>query len=565
MDYLKKYNEWLNDECYDQQTRDELMSIKDDDEEIKDRFYKSLEFGTAGLRGKIGAGTNRMNKYNIMKTTQALADTIKNYGDEALKRGVSISYDVRKFSKEFAEISANVLVSNGIKVYLSDDIRPTPMLSYSIRKFNCISGIMITASHNPKEYNGYKAYWEEGSQILEDKANEILNNLDKIESFTEVKIGDFEKLIADGKIEYFGENLDKDYFEDVLSLTINDDNIDKDVKIVYTPLNGTGNRFVRHILDVRGFKNVYVVKEQENPDSDFTTVPYPNPENPEAFEYAINLGKEVGADLLLATDPDADRTAVEVLSDGEYVFLDGNKIGALLTNYILSQRYEKHDLPENPVVVKSIVTGDLSAKIAKKYGVEMIETLTGFKNVCGKANEYEKTGEKSWVFGYEESIGYSYGTFVRDKDAVSSSMMISEMLAYYKKQGKTLIDVLDDLYEEFGYHENSLSSVVLEGLDGQEKIGRIMEEFRHSPIHEIGSTKLVETKDYDVNYKDFGTPRSNVLKYYYDDGSWYALRPSGTEPKIKLYIYSVADSKEKAEQKVLDIEKIAKEKMMNVK
>ncbi|MDU5923541.1 MAG: phospho-sugar mutase, partial [Finegoldia magna] len=347
--------------CYDQQTRDELMSIKDDDEEIKDRFYKSLEFGTAGLRGKIGAGTNRMNKYNIMKTTQALADTIKNYGDEAMKRGVSISYDVRKFSKEFAEISANVLASNGIKVYLSDDIRPTPMLSYSIRKFNCISGIMITASHNPKEYNGYKAYWEEGSQILEDKANEILNNLDKIESFTEVKIGDFEKLIADGKIEYFGENLDKDYFDDVLSLTINDDNIDKNVKIVYTPLNGTGNRFVRHILDVRGFKNVYVVKEQENPDSNFTTVPYPN--------------------------------------------------------------------PENPAVVKSIVTGDLSAKIAKKYGVEMIETLTGFKNVCGKANEYEKTGEKSWVFGYEESIGYSYGTFVRDKDAVSSSMMISEMLA----------------------------------------------------------------------------------------------------------------------------------------
>ena len=547
MDYLKKYNEWLNDKCYDQQTRDELMSIKDDDEEIKDRFYKSLEFGTAGLRGKIGAGTNRMNKYNIMKTTQALADTIKNYGDEAMKRGVSISYDVRKFSKKFAEISANVLASNGIKVYLSDDIRPTPMLSYSIRKFNCISGIMITASHNPKEYNG------------------ILNNLDKIESFTEVKIGDFEKLIADGKIEYFGENLDKDYYDDVLSLTINDDNIDKNVKIVYTPLNGTGNRFVRHILDVRGFKNVYVVKEQENPDSNFTTVPYPNPENPEAFEYAINLGKEVGADLLLATDPDADRTAVEVLSDGEYVFLDGNKIGALLTNYILSQRYEKDDLPENPAVVKSIVTGDLSAKIAKKYGVEMIETLTGFKNVCGKANEYEKTGEKSWVFGYEESIGYSYGTFVRDKDAVSSSMMISEMLAFYKKQGKTLIDVLNDLYEEFGYHENSLSSVVLEGLDGQEKIARIMEEFRHNPINEIGSTKLVETKDYDVNYADFGTPRSNVLKYYYDDGSWYALRPSGTEPKIKLYIYSVADSKEKAEQKVLDIEKIAKEKMMNVK
>lgn len=565
MDYLKVYNEWLNDDSYDEETKKELESIKNNDEEIKDRFYKSLEFGTAGLRGKIGAGTNRMNKYNIMKTTQALADTIKNYGEKAMQRGVTISYDVRKFSKEFAEISANVLASNGIKVYLSDDIRPTPLLSYSIRKFNCISGIMITASHNPKEYNGYKAYWEEGSQILEDKADEILNNLSKIESFTEVKIGDFEKLLNEGKIEYFGENLDKDYFEDVLSLTINGDNIDKNVKIVYTPLNGTGNKFVRHILDVRGFKNVYVVKEQENPDSNFTTVPYPNPENPEAFEYAINLGKEVGADLLLATDPDADRTAVEVLHDGEYVFLDGNKIGALLTNYILSQRFEKHDLPKNPVVVKSIVTGDLSTKIANKYNVDMIETLTGFKNVCGKANEYEKTGEKSWVFGYEESIGYSYGTFVRDKDAVSSSMMISEMLAYYKKLGKTLIDVLNDLYEEFGYHENSLTSVVMEGLDGQQKISRIMEEFRKNPITQIENIKLNETKDYEIDFKKYSTPKSNVLKYYYDDGSWYALRPSGTEPKIKLYIYSVANTKENAVEKVSAIEKIAKEKMMNVK
>lgn len=565
MDYLKVYNEWLNDDSYDEETKKELESIKNNDEEIKDRFYKSLEFGTAGLRGKIGAGTNRMNKYNIMKTTQALADTIKNYGEKAMQRGVTISYDVRKFSKEFAEISANVLASNGIKVYLSDDIRPTPLLSYSIRKFNCISGIMITASHNPKEYNGYKAYWEEGSQILEDKADEILNNLSKIESFTEVKIGDFEKLLNEGKIEYFGENLDKDYFGDVLSLTINDDNIDKNVKIVYTPLNGTGNKFVRHILDVRGFKNVYVVKEQENPDSNFTTVPYPNPENPEAFEYAINLGKEVGADLLLATDPDADRTAVEVLHNGEYVFLDGNKIGALLTNYILSQRFEKHDLPQNPVVVKSIVTGDLSTRIANKYNVDMIETLTGFKNVCGKANEYEKTGEKSWVFGYEESIGYSYGTFVRDKDAVSSSMMISEMLAYYKKLGKTLIDVLNDLYEEFGYHENSLTSVVMEGLDGQQKISRIMEEFRKNPIAQIENIKLIETKDYEIDFKKYSTPKSNVLKYYYDDGSWYALRPSGTEPKIKLYIYSVANTKENAVEKVSAIEKIAKEKMMNVK
>ncbi len=564
MDYLKVYEEWLHDEFLDEDTKKELEAIKDDEEEIKDRFYKSLEFGTAGLRGKIGAGTNRMNKYNVMKTTQALANTIKSYGEEAMQRGVSISYDVRKFSKEFAEIAANVLASNDIKVYLSDQIRPTPLLSYSIRKFNTISGIMITASHNPKEYNGYKAYWEEGSQILEDKAAEILNNLNEINHFKEVKIGDFDKLVADEKIIYFGKNLDKDYFEDVLNLAINDENVDKEVKIVYTPLNGTGNEFVRHILDEREFKNVYVVSEQENPDSNFTTVPYPNPENPEAFEYAEKLGYEVGADLLLATDPDADRTAVEVFDGKKYVFLDGNKIGALLTNYILSQRYEKKNLPENSVIVKSIVTGDLSSKIAHKYGVEVVETLTGFKNICGKANEYEITKEKSWIFGYEESIGYSYGTFVRDKDAVNSSMMISEMLGFYKKQGKTLIDVLNELYEEFGYHENKLVSVVLEGLDGQEKISRIMTEFRKNPLKEIGSIKLVNVKDYDVNYEEYNTQRSNVLIYYYDDGSWYAVRPSGTEPKIKLYVYSVAKSKEEAEKKVLDIEKTAKEKMLSV-
>lgn len=562
MNYKEIYRQWLNGNEFDDETKKELAAIASNEEEIKDRFYQSLQFGTAGLRGKIGAGTNRMNEYMVAKATQGFATTIIEKGDAIKGEGVAISYDVRHFSKEFARITAEVFAGNGIKVYLSDDIRPTPLLSYAVRNFKCAGGVMVTASHNPKEYNGYKAYGPEGSQILEDMASSIEENIGKIESFSEVKRLPLEEGIKKGLIEMYSTELDEKYLKDVLSLTINED-IDKDIKIVYTPLNGTGNKYVREILKRRGFNNIVVVEEQENPDPDFTTVGYPNPEDPKAFKYAIDLGKKVSAEMLIGTDPDADRAAIEVRDkDGKYVFLNGNKIGALMIHYILSQRYEKKDLPSNSVIVKSIVTGDMGKAIANKYGVETIETLTGFKNICAVANESEITGEKEFIYGFEESIGYNYGTFVRDKDAVSSAMVICEMAAYYKKQGKSLLDVLEELKDEYGFYDERLISIVLEGLEGQEKIGQIMKDFRENPLTEIKGMKLEKTIDY-LN-DDTGIPKSNVLKYYFDDGSWYALRPSGTEPKIKIYIYSKGESEKDSKKKLDLIEKSTKEKINRV-
>ena len=562
MNYKDIYRQWLNGNEFDDETKKELAAIASDEEEIKDRFYQSLQFGTAGLRGKIGAGTNRMNEYMVAKATQGFATTIIEKGDAIKGEGVAISYDVRHFSKEFARITAEVFAGNGIKVYLSDDIRPTPLLSYAVRNFKCAGGVMVTASHNPKEYNGYKAYGPEGSQILEDMASSIEENIGKIESFSEVKRLPLEEGIEKGLIEMYSTELDEKYLKDVLSLTISED-IDKDIKIVYTPLNGTGNKYVREILKRRGFNNIVVVEEQENPDPDFTTVGYPNPEDPKAFKYAIDFGKKVSAEMLIGTDPDADRAAIEVKDkDGNYVFLNGNKIGALMIHYILSQRYEKKDLPSNSVIVKSIVTGDMGKAIANKYGVETIETLTGFKNICAVANESEITGEKEFIYGFEESIGYNYGTFVRDKDAVSSAMVICEMAAYYKKQGKSLLDVLEELKDEYGFYDERLISIVLEGLEGQEKIGQIMKDFRENPLTEIKGMKLEKTIDY-LN-DDTGIPKSNVLKYYFDDGSWYALRPSGTEPKIKIYIYSKGESEKDSKKKLDLIEKSTKEKINRV-
>ncbi len=563
MDYLEKYKYWVTNEFFDADTRKELEAIKDNEEEIKSRFYTDLTFGTAGLRGIIGAGTNRMNKYTVSLATQGLADTIKNKGNDAIKRGVAIAYDVRHFSKDFAEVSARVLAANGIKVYIFDDIRPTPLLSYTIRKLNTISGIVITASHNPKDYNGYKVYWEEGSQILDDIAKEILDNINSIKDFSEIKIMDFEEGLNKGLISYIGKDIDDEYVEYVKSLSLND-NIDKDIKIVYTPLNGTGNKLVRRVLRERGFANVFVVPEQENPDPDFKTVGYPNPEDIKAFEYAKRLGKEKNADILIATDPDCDRVACMVKDDeGNYREINGNQIGALLVNYILSSRHEKGTIPQNAAIVKSIVTGDLSKAIADKYNVKTVETLTGFKHICGKANEFDKTKENTFLFGYEESIGYVYGTMVRDKDGVISSMLIAEMAAYYKKRGKSLLDVLEDLYREHGYYLSNLISIVLEGIEGSERIQRIMESFRKNPIENIDDMNLERTIDY---LKDnTGTPKSNVLKYYFDDGSWYAIRPSGTEPKIKIYIYSKADSAQLSEEKIESIRKTVLDKIESVK
>lgn len=564
MDYKKRYQEWLDNDYFDNETKEELKAIAGNEEEIQERFYQDLKFGTAGLRGKIGAGTNMMNKYTVSLATQGLAQTIIDHGKEAMEKGVAISYDVRHKSDEFAKITARVLAANGINVYIYDHITPTPVLSYTIRKLQTISGVMVTASHNPKQYNGYKAYWEEGSQILDDIANQILDNIAKVGDYSNVKLIEFDEGVEKGLIHILDDSIIDQYIQDVLDLTIEDEKVDKSVKVVYSPLNGVGNKLVRRILDERGFKNISVVKEQELPDPDFTTVGYPNPEDPKAFEYAIKLGKEVDADLLIATDPDADRTALEVKDEnGNYVFLTGNEIGSLLTHYILSRLDANGKMPENPAIVKSIVSSDLPEKIAKKYGVANYNVLTGFKNIYAPANEWDKTHEKTYVFGYEESIGYSYGSNVRDKDAISSAMMIVEMAGFYKKQGKTLLEVQKELFEEYGYHGSKLISIVLEGLDGQKLIQNIMVDFRNKPIEEINGHKLVKVVDYQND--ETGLPKSNVLEYHLDDGSWYVLRPSGTEPKIKLYIYSMGKDKESSDEMVEAIYKTARARIDSVK
>lgn len=560
--YRDKYKFWLEDDYFDEKTKEELRNITDE-KELEDRFYQDLSFGTAGLRGKIGAGTNRMNQYTVALATQGLAQTIRNKGQKAMDRGVAIAYDVRKYSDVFAEITARVLAGNGIKAYLYDGIRTTPLLSYTVRRLKTIAGVVVTASHNPKDYNGYKVYWEEGSQILDDIAEEILHEIGGIENLREIKLMNLDEAVNKDLIQYIGKELDDEYNQKIIDMAINDD-IDKDVKIVYTPLNGTGNIPVRRVLKERGFTNIVVVPEQESPDSNFTTVGYPNPEDPRAFEYSERLGKEIGAEVLIATDPDCDRLALAVINpDGSYTYLNGNQIGALLINYILSTRNIKGNLPENGAVVKSIVTGDLGKAIAKKYGVEMFETLTGFKNICSLPNKWDITKEYKFIFGYEESIGYVYGNIVRDKDAVVSSMLVAEMAGYYKKRGKTLLEVLEDIYKEYGYYSEKLVQFVLEGLEGQKRISRMMVDIRNNPVLEIGDMRLEKTIDYLNHETDAGV--SDVLKYYLDDGSWYAIRPSGTEPKIKLYIYSKAKTREESQAKVDLIEKVVRERMESVK
>lgn len=552
MDYKEIYKKWLEDDRFDDETKKDLLSIKDDDEEIKDRFHQSLKFGTAGLRGKLGAGTNRINVYNVAQATQGFADTIAEAGDEAKKKGVAIAYDVRHKSEEFAKVTAEVFAANGIKVYIHKEIQPTPVCSYTIRKLGNVAGVMVTASHNPREYNGYKAYNHEGSQILDETADKILGHIAEHPDFFEIPRMDFDKALKEGIVEYVDDQLIEDYIKEVKACTINDEAIDKNINVVYTPLNGCGNKLVRRILDERGFKNVHIVKEQENPDPDFTTVGYPNPEDPKAFKYSETLGKEVGADLLLATDPDSDRCAVEIRDkDGEYKFLTGNLIGSLLANYILEALAAKGQLPENGAVVKSLVSTDLVKPIANKYGVRVYDVLTGFKNIYAVANELDENKSGKFIFGFEESIGYNYKDFVRDKDAVNSAMMITEMAAYYKERNKSLLDVIEDLFKEFGYYSNDVISIVLEGLDGQERISRIMSKVRNNPIKELCGLKVKTIIDYQKD--ETGLPKSNVLKYYLEDNSWFALRPSGTEPKIKLYINAIGESSSKSQEKLKGI------------
>ncbi len=564
-DYIKIYEKWISSPKLDEKSKKELEDIKNDEKEIQDRFYQDLSFGTAGLRGKLGAGTNRMNSYVIARATHALAKVIEAHGEEYVKKGIAIAYDCRICSDEFAKLSALIMATHGIKAYLFDSLRPTPELSFAVRYYGCASGINITASHNPKEYNGYKVYWCEGSQIKDDIADKVLDEINKMDVFDLPEVITEEKAIKRGLLIYINDEVDKAYYEKVMSLSQRDDDeVDKSIKIVYTPLNGAGNIAVRTILDKKGYKNVFVVKEQENPDGTFPTIKYPNPEDTKAFEYSEKLAKEVGAEILIATDPDSDRLAVEVVHDGKIVALNGNQTGVLLINYIINALNDKNKMPENPAIVKSIVTGDMGTAIAQKFGVEMKSVLTGFKNISALSNEWDVTKEKTYIFGYEESIGYNAGVFVRDKDAVSSAMLLAEMAGYYKKQGKTLIDVLNDLFEQYGYYSENTVSISLEGIEGQQRIARMMDEIRKIYPTKIGAADIVEITDYEIQEKtDVKTgkkekidiEKTNAIRFLYSDGCWYTLRPSGTEPKIKLYIYTKAENMKKSKDLLQEVEK----------
>ena len=564
-DYIKIYEKWISSPKLDAKSKKELEDIKNDEKEIQDRFYQDLSFGTAGLRGKLGAGTNRMNSYVIARATHALAKVIEAHGEEYVKKGIAIAYDCRICSDEFARLSALIMATHGIKAYLFDSLRPTPELSFAVRYYGCASGINITASHNPKEYNGYKVYWCEGSQIKDDIADKVLDEINKMDVFDLPEVITEEEAIKKGLLIYINEEVDKAYYEKVMSLSQRDDDeVDKSIKIVYTPLNGAGNIAVRTILDKKGYKNVFVVKEQENPDGTFPTIKYPNPEDTKAFEYSEKLAKEVGAEILIATDPDSDRLAVEVVHGGEIIALNGNQTGVLLINYIINALNDKNKMPENPAIVKSIVTGDMGTAIAQKFGVEMKSVLTGFKNISALPNEWDVTKEKTYIFGYEESIGYNAGVFVRDKDAVSSAMLLAEMAGYYKKQGKTLIDVLNDLFEQYGYYSENTVSISLEGIEGQQRIARMMDEIRKIYPTKIGAADIVEITDYEIQEKtDVKTgkkekidiEKTNAIRFLYSDGCWYTLRPSGTEPKIKLYIYTKAENMKKSKDLLQEVEK----------
>jgi len=567
-DYLKYYNNWVSSDQLSLKEKEELLDIKDNEEEIRDRFYDDLKFGTAGLRGKLGMGTNRMNLYTVGRASQGLANFIEKQGEEAKNRGVAIAFDVRYFSKEFSELAARILANKGIKVYLHDDITATPILSYSVRELNAISGIVVTASHNPRDYNGYKVYWKEGSQIMSDIAEGITSEIEKLNYFEDVNPMNLKEAISEGLIEYIGHDIKEKYKKEVLNLAIKD-NIDKEINIIYTPLNGTGNKPVREVLERRGFKNVYVVPEQEHPDPDFTTVGYPNPEDTKAFKLSEKLGREKSADLLIATDPDCDRLAVEVKNEkGDYIPLTGNQTGALLINYILESRKEENKLPEKGFIVKSVVTGNLGKSIGESYGIDTYEALTGFKNICGKENELLEKEAGEFIFGYEESIGFVAGTFVRDKDGVIAAMLLAEAAAFYKTKNKTLLDVIQDIYNEHGYQLENNYSMVLEGIEGKKRIEKIMEYYRENYPERIEDMKLVKYADYLENKEiDITTgkeskseiPTSNVLRFWFDDGSWYAIRPSGTEPKIKIYIYSKDKNKETSEKKLKQINSKIKE------
>ena len=558
------YQEWLNNPYFDEATKAELRNIAGDEKEIEERFYMDLEFGTAGLRGVIGAGTNRMNVYTVRKATQGLANYIASVNGQ--KKGVAIAYDSRRMSPEFADEAALCLNANGIKAYVFESLRPTPELSYAVRKLGCIAGINITASHNPPEYNGYKVYCEDGAQITPPHDKGIMDEVKKVTDYATVKTMDKEAAKAEGLYQTIGADIDDPYIAELKSLVLHQDSIDavgKDLKIVYTPLHGTGNIPVRRVLKELGFTNVYVVPEQELPDGEFPTVSYPNPEAAEAFELGLKLGKKVDADLILATDPDADRLGVYVkdAKTGEYHSLTGNMSGCLIGDYVISQRKEKEGLPKDGAFIKSIVSTNMADAIAKYYGIQLVEVLTGFKFIGQKILEFETKGNGTYLFGMEESYGCLTGTYARDKDAVVASMTLCEAAAYYKTKNMTLWDAMIAMYERYGYYKDDVQAITLKGIEGLEKIQKIMNTLRENTPSEIGGYKVVSARDYKKDtIKNMetgevtatGLPSSNVLYYDLTDDAWMCVRPSGTEPKVKFYYgvkgTSLADADEKSEK-----------------
>ena len=561
--YRENYQEWLENPCFDEATKAELRGIAGDEKEIEERFYTELEFGTAGLRGVIGAGTNRMNIYTVRKATQGLANYIVSLGNQ--NKGVAIAYDSRRMSPEFADEAALCLCANGIKAYVFESLRPTPELSYAVRRLGCTAGINITASHNPPEYNGYKVYWEDGAQITPPHDTGIMAEVKKVTDFATVKTMPLAEAKAAGLYQVIGSEVDDAYIAELKKLVLHPEAIaavQKDLRIVYTPLHGTGNLPVRRVLRELGFTNVYVVKEQELPDGDFPTVSYPNPEAAEAFTLGLQLAKEVDADLVLATDPDADRLGVYVKDQktGAYHSLTGNMSGCLIGEYVISQRKAKEGLPADGALIKSIVSTNMADAIAKYYGIALIEVLTGFKFIGQKILQFETEGKGTYLFGMEESYGCLPGTYARDKDAVVATMVLCEAAAYYKTQGKTLWDAMIDMYEKYGYYKEDVKSITLKGIEGQEKIQRIMETLRTEAPRQIGDYPVVSARDYKkdtiVSMKDgavtpTGLPSSNVLYYDLTDDAWMCVRPSGTEPKVKLYYgvkgSSLADAEAKSE------------------
>lgn len=565
MSYKYLYENWLSDDYFDVKTKEELINIKDDEKEIEDRFYKDLEFGTGGLRGIIGAGTNRVNIYTISKATQGLADYILDQKEYTKEKGVAIGYDSRFMSQEFAEITALVLNGNGIKTYLFDELRPTPMVSFAIRELGCIAGVVITASHNPPEYNGYKIYGEDGGQVPFPKDTEIIAYVNNVKDFKTIKKLDKDKAIKEGLFNIIGKEIDEKYDENVLKQLLNKEVIEKasDLKIVYTPIHGTGNKPVRRILEKAGFKNVNIVKEQELPDCNFSTVSYPNPEDPNAFKLALKLADEIDADIIVGTDPDADRVGTVVKNNnGEYIILSGNMIGVLLTEYILSQKQQEGTLSKKGAIISTVVSSNMTEKIAKNYNIDYFNVLTGFKFIGEKIKQFEQTNCNEYIFGFEESYGCLAGTYARDKDAVVATMLICELAAFYKTKGMTLYEGLQEVYKKYGYFKEDIKSITLKGIDGLKDMDKIMTYLRTSSPSNVNCAEVIEIRDYklgeiknlvDNSVLNTNLPKSNVLYFTLSDKSWFCVRPSGTEPKIKIYFGVEEDSNDAADNKLKNL------------